>query len=34
VCEKALNYDGNSCSELLDRIADIEEEAYRYLNQK
>jgi len=34
LCEKALNYDGSSCSELLDRIADIEEEAYRYLNQK
>jgi hypothetical protein len=34
LCEKALNYDGNACSELLDRIAGIEEEAYRYLDRK
>jgi hypothetical protein len=34
LCEKALNYDGNACSELLDRIAGVEEEAYRYLERK
>lgn len=34
LCEEALNYDGNACSELLDRIAGIEEEAYRYLARK
>ena len=34
LCEKALDYDGNACSELLNRIADIEEEAYRYLARK
>ncbi|MGA8848283.1 MAG: BtrH N-terminal domain-containing protein [Dehalococcoidia bacterium] len=32
LCEKALIYEGNTCSKLLDRIADIEEEAYRYLD--
>ena len=31
LCEKALNYDGDACSELLERIADIEEETYRSL---
>jgi len=30
LCEKALNYDGNACSELLERIAGIEEEAYQF----
>jgi hypothetical protein len=34
LCKKALDYDGNACSELLSRIADIEEEAYRYLDRK
>jgi hypothetical protein len=29
--EKAVNYDGNACSELLERIADTEEEAYKFL---
>ena len=29
--EKALNCDGNACSELLERIADNEEEAYKFL---
>ncbi len=31
LCEKALNYDGNACSVLLERIADTEEEAYEFL---
>ena len=31
LCEKALNYDGNACSEFLEKIADIEEEAYKSL---
>lgn len=31
LCKKALNYDGKACSELLERIADIEEEAYKLL---
>ena len=31
VCEKALICDGNACSELLERIAGIEEEAYEFL---
>lgn len=31
LCEKALNYDGSACPELLNRIADIEETAYKYL---
>jgi len=31
LCEKALNSDGGACSELLERIAAIEEEAYRSL---
>ena len=31
LCEKAINYDGNACSELLKKIADIEEEAYKSL---
>ncbi|MFC1981224.1 BtrH N-terminal domain-containing protein [Chloroflexota bacterium] len=31
LCEKALNCDGNACSELLERIAGIEEEAYEFL---
>jgi len=34
LCQKALNYEGSACSELLDRIAGIEEEAYRYLDRK
>jgi len=34
LCEKALDYEGSACSELLDRIAGIEEEAYRYLDRK
>jgi hypothetical protein len=34
LCEKALDYEGSACSELLDRIAGIEEEAYRYLARK
>ena len=34
LCEKALNYEGSACSELLDRIAGIEEEAYRYLDRE
>jgi len=34
LCEKALDYEGSACSELLDRIAVIEEEAYRYLDRK
>lgn len=34
LCEKALDYEGSACSELLDRIADVEEEAYRYLAHK
>ncbi len=34
LCEKALGYEGGACSELLDRIAGIEEEAYRYLDRK
>ena len=29
--EKAVNYDGNACSELLERIANTEEEAYKFL---
>jgi len=29
--EKAANYDGNACSELLERIADTEEKAYEFL---
>ncbi len=33
LCEKALNYDGSVCSELLERTADIEEEAYELLAQ-
>lgn len=28
LCEKAVNFDSGGCSKLLDRIADIEEEAY------
>jgi hypothetical protein len=32
LCKKALDYEGSACSELLDRIAGIEEEAYRYLD--
>jgi len=31
LCEKALNYNGTACSELLGEIADIEEEAYKSL---
>jgi len=34
LCEKALKYDGNACSELLERIAGVEEEAYRCLNRE
>jgi hypothetical protein len=34
LCEKALDYEGSACSQLLGRIADVEEEAYRYLNRK
>jgi len=34
LCKKALDYEGSDCSELLDRIAGIEEEAYRYLDRK
>ena len=34
LCEKALDHEGSACSELLDRIAGIEEEAYRYLDRK
>jgi len=31
LCEKALDYDGGACSEFLEKIADVEEEAYRSL---
>ncbi|MFB0556548.1 MAG: BtrH N-terminal domain-containing protein [Dehalococcoidia bacterium] len=31
LCNKALTYDGGSCSEFLGKIADIEEEAYEFL---
>jgi len=34
LCGKALNSDGSACSELLERIAGIEEDAYRYLSHK
>jgi hypothetical protein len=34
LCKKALDYEGSACSELLDRIASVEEEAYRYLDRK
>ena len=34
LCEKALDHEGSACSELLDRIAGVEEEAYRYLDRK
>ncbi|MDD5288876.1 MAG: BtrH N-terminal domain-containing protein [Dehalococcoidales bacterium] len=34
LCGKALNFDGDACSELLERIAVIEKEAYRYLSRK
>jgi hypothetical protein len=32
LCGKAVNFDGGGCSELLEEIAGIEEEAYRFLN--
>jgi len=32
LCGKAVNFDGDGCSELLEEIAGIEEEAYRFLN--
>ncbi len=31
LCKKALTYDGKGCSELLDKIADVEEQAYEFL---
>jgi hypothetical protein len=31
LCEKALTYDGKGCSEFLEKIANIEEEAYKRL---
>ena len=31
LCERALVYDGKACSELLDRLASIEEKAYHIL---
>ncbi len=31
LCGKALTYDGKACSELLEKIANIEEEAYKFL---
>ncbi|MFC1938219.1 BtrH N-terminal domain-containing protein [Chloroflexota bacterium] len=31
LCEKALSYDGDACSLLLEKIADIEDEAYKSL---
>ena len=34
LCKTALDYEGSACSKLLDRIADIEEEAYRYLDRR
>ncbi|MFC1992616.1 BtrH N-terminal domain-containing protein [Chloroflexota bacterium] len=33
LCEKALTYHGRDCSEIMERIADTEEEAYRLLIQ-
>ncbi len=34
LCEKAINFDGGACSELLETIAGIEEEAYISLTRK
>lgn len=31
LCEKALEYDGNACAQILNQIGDIEEEAYNNL---
>jgi hypothetical protein len=31
LCKQAMTYDGRSCSELLGKIADIEEKAYKLL---
>ena len=31
LCDKALTYDGKGCSELLEKIADMEEKAYKLL---
>ena len=31
LCVEALTYDGKGCSELLQKIADVEEQAYEFL---
>ncbi|MFC1872565.1 DUF4872 domain-containing protein [Chloroflexota bacterium] len=31
LCEQAINYDGNACAALLEKIADTEEAAYLFL---